>query len=327
MAVAVADRNKCHTPRQSEDSKALELMGVSPYTKGKMRGLKLALLVGAALAVGWGVTAHAQVENPQSGAVGMQGKISAPPPTQGATISVPGSGQSFRAIPTTVSGFCPGNLLVKVFKNNVFAGSAQCKQGSYSMLIDLFNGQNDLVARVYDELDQAGPDSNTVVVTFVDEGRGTTSRPTLTSNFAKRGTNPKQELTWPIILSGGSGPYALSVDWGDGTQADLRSLGFPGPFDIKHTYEASGVYNVVVKVTDRDGGTAFLQLVAVANGPLSQDQQNASQEDQAAGKTKTVILWQPAAVAMPLLLATFWLGRKYELKYLKKKIERGERPF
>ena len=296
-----------------------------------MRGFKVALL--GWVVVGLGITAflaapaHAQVENPQSGAVGMQGTISAPPPSQAATISVPSSGQSFRAIPTSVIGFCPGTLLVKIFKNNVFAGSVQCKNGSYSILIDLFNGQNDLVARVYDELDQAGPDSNTVVVTFVDEGRGTTSRPTLTSNFAKRGTNPKQELTWPIILSGGSGPYALSVDWGDGKPADLRSLGFPGPFDIKHTYEASGVYNVVVKVVDRDGGTAFLQLVAVANGPLSQDAQGNGEQDQGAGKTKTVILWQPAAFAIPLLLATFWLGRKYELKYLKKKIERGDRPF
>jgi len=293
-----------------------------------MRGLKVALLIGLGITAFLAAPVYAQVENPQSGSVGMQGTISQPPPARGATISVPGNGQTFRAIPTTISGLCPGDLLVKVFKNNVFAGSAQCKNGSYSLLIDLFNGQNDLVARVYDALDQAGPDSNTVTVTFVDEGRGTTSRPTLTSNFAKRGTNPKQELTWPIVLSGGSGPYALSVDWGDGSAADLRSLGFPGPFDIKHTYEASGVYNVVVKVTDRDGGSAFLQLVAVVNGPLSQDQQGGSSEqDSGNGKGKTVILWQPAAVAIPLLVATFWLGRKYELKYIKKKIENGDRPF
>lgn len=271
--------------------------------------------------------AFAQVENPQSGAVGMQGTISQPPPTRGATISVPSTGQSFSQIPITVSGLCPGDLLVKVFKNNVFAGSAQCRNGSYSVLLDLFTGGNELVARVYDALDQPGPDSNMVSVTFVDARANVTTRPTLTSNFAKRGANPKQELVWPILLSGGSGPYAISVDWGDGKPPDLMSLGFPGPFNIKHAYDSAGVYNVVVKAVDRDGGTAFLQLVAVANGPLSQDQQGQDKEDDKAGATKTIILWQPAAILIPMMLSTFWLGRKYELKYLKKKIERGERPF
>src|SRR5947208_1368384 len=97
-------------------------------------------------------------QNPQSGSVGLQGQISAPPPSVGATISIPRDGQSFTTLPVTVSGICPKDLLVKLFKNNVFGGSVQCKNGSYSLLIDLFSGQNELVARVYDSLDQAGPD-------------------------------------------------------------------------------------------------------------------------------------------------------------------------
>lgn len=293
-----------------------------------MRGILLAAFGLLCLTIAGSQVAHAQVENPKSGAVGMQGTISQPPPTSGATISVPGNGASFTQLPVTVSGICPKGLLVKLFKNNVFAGSSQCVTGSYSIQIDLFSGQNELVARVYDELDQAGPDSNKVTVTFNDARASTGTRPTLTSNFAKRGTNPGQQLTWPIILSGGSGPYAVSVDWGDGKAPDLMSLGFPGPFDIKHIYDTPGVYNIIVKVTDRENQQAFLQLVGVANGPLAQDQQGGDQEDQGDddGK-KTIILWQPAAIMIPLMLSTFWLGRKYELKYLKKKIERGQRPF
>lgn len=291
-----------------------------------MRGTKIAIAAVLCLVTGFFLTAPVRAAE-ESGSVGLEGRISAPPPTRGATISVPTSGQTLNKLPVTVSGFCPGELLVKVFKNNVFAGSAQCKSGSYSMIIDLFNGRNELVARVYDTLDQAGPDSNRVQVTFTDTKPGTSSRPTLTSNYAKRGANPKQELVWPITLAGGSGPYAVSVDWGDGTQPDLISLGFPGPFDIKHTYQTPGVYNIIVKVTDREGGSAYLQLVGIANGPLSQDQQAAEGGDDSGSTTRTVILWQPAAVMLPMLLSTFWLGRKYELKYLKKKIERGERPF
>ncbi|MDB5186200.1 MAG: hypothetical protein JWL85_723 [Candidatus Saccharibacteria bacterium] len=270
------------------------------------------------------------VENPQNGAVGMQGKISSPPPTQAASISVPTNGQTFTQIPITVRGICSGDLLVKLFKNNVFSGSAQCKNGSYSIIIDLFSGQNELVARVYDALDQAGPDSNTVTVTYNDAARGVGSRVTLTSNFAKRGANPGQELTWPIIMSGGSGPYAVSIDWGDGKTPDLMSQQFPGTFNIKHKYDTPGVYNIIVKATDANGGLAFLQLVGMANGALSQDNgSNNANGDAAASTTapKMRILWEPAALLIPFILATFWLGKRYELHTLRKKIEKGDHPF
>lgn len=270
---------------------------------------------------------RAQSPNPQDGAIGVQGTLSSPPPTTGATIAVPVNGQGFNSLPITVSGLCPDDLLVKVFKNNVFAGSVMCSGGSYSLIIDLFNGQNELVARVYDALDQAGPDSNIVTVVYTDTRQGTASRVSLTSNFAKRGANPGQTLVWPIIISGGEGPYAVSVDWGDGKPPDLLSQPFPGTFDIKHVYDSPGIYNIIIKATDRNGGIAFLQLVGVANGPLSQD--NGGEGGDGAGTTAAQIriLWQPAAIMIPLILSTFWLGKKYELKVLKKKIEQGERPF
>lgn len=270
----------------------------------------------------------AQSPNPQDGAIGVQGTLSSPPPTQAATIAVPTNGQGFNTLPVTVSGLCPTDLLVKVFKNNVFAGSVVCKNGSYSLIIDLFNGQNELVARVYDALDQAGPDSNVVTVIYTDTRQGTTSRVSLTSNFAKRGANPGQTLTWPIIISGGEGPYAVSVDWGDGKTPDLISQPFPGTFDIKHAYDSPGVYNIIIKATDKNGGVAFLQLVGIANGALSQDNGGEGESSEGGSTTPQIrILWQPAAILVPLLMSTFWLGRKYELKMLRKKIELGERPF
>jgi hypothetical protein len=268
-------------------------------------------------------------QNPQSGAVGIQGTLSSPPPTQGATISLPRDGQSFTAIPVTVSGICPKGLLVKLFKNNVFAGSQQCDTGSFSIQIDLFTGSNQLLARVYDALDQNGPDSNLVNVNFNDARGAAPSRPTLTSTFAKKGANPGENLSWPIILSGGEGPYAVSVDWGDGKAPDLKSIQFPGTFNIDHKYESPGVYNIIVKATDKNGISAFLQLVGIANGALSQDNgSKAGANGQAqTTTTKTRILWEPAALSVPFICATFWLGKRHELKVLKKKIERGDRPF
>ncbi len=278
--------------------------------------------------------AHAQTSDPvQSGSVGLTGTISAPPPTQGATITVPTNGQSFTDVPVPVRGLCPTGLLVKLFKNNVFAGSVQCENGTFSIEIDLFTGTNQLIARVYDELDQPGPDSPTVNIEFVDARRGAGTRVSVTSNFAKRGANPGQTLTWPIILSGGSGPYAISVDWGDGKSPDLLSEPFPGTLDLSHIYDSPGVYNIVIKVSDSNGAAAFLQVVGIANGPLSQTNADGSpigsEDDGVAfiASGKTTIVWWPATITVPFIVSTFWLGKRYMLRVMKKRIERGEHPF
>lgn len=264
-------------------------------------------------------------ENPQTGSIGLQGTIATPPPSQGATITIPTNGQAFNRNPVTVAGTCPNGLLVKIFKNNVFAGSVQCEGGAYSLQIDLFPGSNELVARVFDDLDQPGPDSNIVTVTFDDSKPGAITRVTLTSIYAKRGANPGQTLRWPVLLSGGRGPYAVSVDWGDGKERDLFTLEFPGDFNIEHVYDNPGTYTLIVRATDADGISAYLQLVAVANGEPGQGQESNVRFDEP--EIRVRVIWQPAALAIPFIISSFWLGKRYELRQLRKRIERGDNPF
>ncbi len=264
--------------------------------------------------------AASPVENPQAGSVGIEGKIPSNPPTQAPTITTPSSGQSFTSTPVTVAGLCPKNLLIKVFANNVFVGSVQCATGSYTLQIDLFAGQNDLVARAYDAFDQAGPDSNIVKVTFHDTQFNpfNASLLSLTSSYAQRGSNPGQLLTWPIILTGGTGPYAISVDWGDNKAPDLISRQFPGTIDLKHIYTSAGVYKVIIKATDKDGLTAYLQLVAIANGAITSNAPGDAEQKQ---QVITRVLWLPAAASVILIFVAFWLGRRYELAALRKRLE------
>lgn len=253
-----------------------------------------------------------------SGSIGIQGKISTDPPTKAATISTPSNGANVRDIPITVSGLCPGDVLVKVFANNVFMGSTICYRGSYSVQISLFSGQNELVARVYDALDQAGPDSNIVTVTYDDATYAQFgTHVTITSSFAQRGAPPGQEIQWPILINGGTGPYAISVDWGDGTPTDLISQPFSGQIVIKHTYKTAGAYRVIVKVSDKNGGTAFLQLVGIATGAA---QNNA--KDQSSAIVRTEILWWPALAMIPLIAASFWVGQRHELVALRRELEK-----
>ncbi|MET1033279.1 MAG: hypothetical protein ABWX94_02160 [Candidatus Saccharimonadales bacterium] len=264
----------------------------------------------------------AAVENPQSGSVGIQGKIPSEPPKIAPTITTPTNGQSFSQTPITVGGLCTKGLLVKVFSNNVFIGSVDCTNGSYSLQVDLFSGRNDLVARIFDQFDQAGPDSNVVTVTFNDNQFNPINGEQfiLTSNYARRGANPGQSLTWPVILDGGTGPYAISVDWGDGKASDLISTQFAGTIDLQHTYDSAGIYKVTVRATDKNGLTAFLQLVGVANGAITT---NVDPETNKA-PTITRVLWLPAGLCVILIFVAFWLGRRYELAALRRHLEQRD---
>lgn len=290
-------------------------------TKKHLSALAIALLIVSG-SPGVATAAISPADNPVSGSSGIEGTIPGPPPSQAATIGTPGNGQTFTTTPITVAGLCPKGLLVKVFSNNIFVGSVQCVSGSFSLQTDLFSGRNDLVARVYDALGQSGPDSNIVTVTFNDaQFARYGTRVSLTSVYAKLGADPGQEMDWPVTLSGGVAPYAVSIDWGDGSGEDLMSRQAPGDFTMKHTYTNAGVYKVVVKATDKNSTAAFLQLVGVGNGQIA-----SSNNGNTSGNTiitKTNVVWWPALVFLPLMAITFWLGRRHELFSIRRQLEKS----
>lgn len=261
----------------------------------------------------------------QSGSTGVSGTVPGPAPSQAATIDIPRNGQSFSTTPITVSGFCPADTLVEIYKNNVFAGSAQCQSGSYSLQVDLFDGRNDLVAKVFDNLNQQGPDSKTVTVNFSSAIPIGGPRITLTTQYAKRGADPNSILTWPTTLSGGTGPYAFSIDWGDKSTPDLISRAAPGNIDLQHTYALAGVYKVTVKATDVDGNSAFLQLVGIANGPVQQAGTNSKNSIITKQQTK-VLIW-PVLVLFVLLILSYWLGLRHQLEAIRNRLSKGVDPF
>jgi hypothetical protein len=262
--------------------------------------------------------------NPQSGSIGVTGTKNAPPPDRGATIVQPSNGQHFRHPLITVSGFCPGDVLVKIYDNKVFVGAARCQNNSYRLKIGLFGGRNQLVARVFDGLGQEGPKSGAVAV-FLDGARFASfgSHVLLTSDYARRGTDPGQRLDWPLKVSGGSPPYAISADWGDGSPASLKSQPFAGQFTMSHTYAHAGIYTIIFKSKDTVGSTAYLQVIAVVKGnPVHAAGGQSRHEHHGRPQVVTKIAVIPLIVLFVLSLVSFYLGRRYELLALRRKIER-----
>ena len=259
--------------------------------------------------------------DPKPGSFGLEATKKQPPPTQGATITTPGNGASFTTSPITINGICPQNLLVQVYDNGVMVGSVMCENGSFTMDVSLFAGTNELNAIVYDDLDQAGPSSNTVTVTYADTRFTAFGQLiTLTSAYGRRSAPTGNEVTWPLQLSGGTGPYAFSIDWGDGSAAELKSQPIAGTVTVARAYKKAGIYQVNVKVTDVNGVSAFLQIISVSNGQV----ESAPKEGEAVAETatRTIIIWVPAAVALALLIPTYWLGRRSQLVTLRNKMSK-----
>lgn len=263
-------------------------------------------------------------ENPKTNAYGIEGTVSAPPPSEGARIVAPSGGQSYNFPVITVSGTCPSTLLVEILDNDVMVGSTYCEKGSFSIEISLFAGRNDLRARVKDDLGQLGPALNTVTVTYSAPGSQLspfTSVITLTSIYSRRAIDPGVKLVWPIQLTGGTGPYAFSIDWGDGTEPDLQSEPAAGNIEIKHAYSAAGIYRVTIRVKDSKGVTGFLQVMAIANGSASSAIVSTSQPaDRIIIQSRVV--WIPAALVCALLIPAFWLGRRHEARSIMKRLQR-----
>lgn len=258
---------------------------------------------------------------PKPGSYGIEATKKQPPPTQGATITTPGNGASFTTSPITVNGICPNGLLVQVYNNGVMVGSVICAGGSFSVQVSLFAGVNELTAIVYDDLEQAGPVSNIVTVNFNDTRFSAFGAlVTLTSSYGRRSAPAGMALTWPLQLSGGSGPYAFSIDWGDGSKPELKSQALSGVVTLSHVYKKAGIYKVNITVTDANGVSAFLQVIAVASGKVDGSTAGPASNTNTPAAQKPEIMWIPTIISLAMLIPAYWLGRQSQLVSLRNKM-------
>ncbi len=257
---------------------------------------------------------------PQAGSIGLTGIVPAPPPTEAATITSPANGQHFKTSPVTITGTCPKGTLIEIYKNDIFAGSGPCSDsGTFSFDIDLLFGQNILVARVYDALNQAGPASNSITVYFdsllpqadplsLVNLQG--AQMLLNTNSVYRGSFPGQNLNVPISIIGGTPPYAINVEWGD-TENKVIPRGDNLTFNATHAYQKPGTFAISFQATDSKQRAAFLTVAAIVNG------QPGVIASQSSGKnaSKLLVLWPLYAIVVTLVVS-FWLGERREKRIM-----------
>lgn len=273
-------------------------------------------------------------DDPVTGGYGTYAVVEGPVPKVAPTIGNINSGHVYTTSdPLTVRGSCPPDTMVKLFKNEVLAGAALCQSGAYETTIDLFVGNNSLIARAYNANDAVSPDSTPISVQLLLPGTQLNGTEQLnvqgapagqfymTSQIFHHGVAAGDTASWPLIIAGGQAPYAVSVSWGDG-KTDLYSRGEAGQFNINHAYKKPsdgyrGSYTIVIKSTDQLGSNSYLQLVAI----VSSDQPATSVVGTIAkGSDKSLpvkVAWQTMA-GVGILIIGFWLGERRELRVLKR---------
>lgn len=280
------------------------------------------LLIFVGVALGISTASAAGHPPPQAGSIALSGTMPGPPPKTAATIDDPVNGQHFSSSPVTVSGTCPDDTLVEIFKNDIFAGSTACsKTGTYSLKVDLLIGKNALVARVFDALNQQGPDSNIVTVFYdalppqassLEPLDLSSAQLLLSTNAVYRGVFPEQPLNMPVSVLGGTPPYAINIQWDDTTNT-MVPRNNNTTFNVTHTYHKPGTFQINLQATDAVGRVAFLTVAAIVNGQPSIAL--SANSPLRPPMSKLLVLW-PLYVCAISVVVSFWMGERREKRIL-----------
>ena len=242
-----------------------------------------------------------------------------------AIITSPTNGQHFGAKPIAVSGTCPYKSYIKLYRNDIFSGTTICNpDGTFGLLTDLAVGANNLQVHIYSVTDDEGPLSPSITV-YYDRPLSVKTTPAatpfgLSSDYKYRGYKPGENVSWTVVVKGGSGPYAFNAKWGDGTEANYVQMDAKD-LVIEHSYKKAGTYSVRINGADAKGETAFLQLTAlVVNDKHLVPIAGATTPPSLMDKLHNWLwlLW-PSYLLLILMAISFWLGEREELRILQHK--------
>jgi hypothetical protein len=266
-------------------------------------------------------------------------RIPAPPLTEAATITTPIDGQTFTASPITVTGTCPDNSYVNLYRNGMFSGVSLCVGQNYSIDTDLFVGRNTLLVQAYNSTDDAGPSTPSIDVTYappatggspdqqyVPAAPGTTGNDgtpseqagplLLWSDYRFSVFTAKSSFTWKMSFQSGKPPFSVKVNWGDGSDSGF-SIANHDEFEINHTYDRPGYYTVFITGKDALGKETHLQLLALiklpgALGTIGSIISGKGDSQAPPLNFRWLLVAWPAYLVIALMVLSFWLGERRE---------------
>jgi hypothetical protein len=254
--------------------------------------------------------------------------------TEPAVITNISNGSHFSEVPIHILGTCPLDSYVSIYTNDFFRGSVLCSgAGDFEINSNLFPGQNSLSARAYNITDDEGPRSAPLDVFYdlpaivnTTNNQAIVLPLTLSTNFKYKGVTVGQITELNLEINGGSSPYALNIDWGDGSQVVI-SQKEAGEVSVRHIYKKSGTatensYVISINAADNNDTKAYLQLFVIVN-PSKLGSLIATTIP-----TKPTFLQKRGSVmwaiygAITLMAISFYLGERQELIILNRTMGR-----
>lgn len=262
--------------------------------------------------------------------------IEAPELTEPAIISQPVEGAIFTSTPITVTGICPDNSYVNLYRNGQFSGVDICINNNFQIQTDLFSGNNQLLAQDYNLTNEVGPTGTTINIIYnppvvtVSTPTTVSTRPTssissmpllVNSQFQYQAVTVGQIFSWNINITGGTPPYTVTVNWGDGS-VSTYSFSTDPTFIISHDYKTAGNYVIKVNVRDFTGRNTFLQLIGIIHSPIvgpvasgTVTPKSVSSSVSKAIRHYSWVAW-PSYLIIVALVFSFWLGEREEISTL-----------
>jgi len=139
--------------------------------------------------------------------------------------------------------------------------------------------------------------------------------PTIIANCIKRGVNTGDTVTMPIRVTGGTKPYALSINWGDG-KTELKTVLDTDYHNYTHVYKTAGIIGISLKTTDAKSITSYLQTVVQVGGESVPETGSISSIT-----SNLSAIWTEAPVplywAAVTLVLGFWVGDIFQRIFVK----------
>lgn len=268
-------------------------------------GFLLLLLIAAGIILFLSLASLEAAGITKNGQINVTFTVPGAPPTTGAVIESPLTKSKVKQSLITVTGTCPSGNIVAIYNNGQSASSTVClTDNSFQTTVQLKVGINTLQAQNYDALNQPGPSTDQIEVVFEPDDPTppipavintdddisldpsildtvapapsespcfapvdpeATTELTLIVPCVTRNVFVGEKISLPITVLGGIGPYALSVDWGEGNSPQLYSLPRSGHHQLSYAYSVPRIKNVSLYIADAAGQTYQLETVIDIN--------------------------------------------------------------
>jgi hypothetical protein len=136
--------------------------------------------------------------------------------------------------------------------------------------------------------------------------------------------NVNEKLSWEIEINGGTLPYRIAIDWGDGYKTNFVQTS-SGLIKINHIYRNNKTYLVKLTANDKSGESVVISLAAIT---LEQKRIPSVFGASGIDVTGNNNVWRNITVAYLLVILAvsgFWLGSKKELANGKFKNQKSKR--